>query len=187
MPTATAAAAASAAPLQLYFAGPLTTAIRLLKEGGVLNPEWLEKALPSTAIKSKAHINQAAVKLDPADIPDMPSVGVSASMYANYYEAIMMAECEWFANKSPPAALGMYIKEAANFGFGPDKSCVDIATLNRFKAIALQPGSIITNGRSHVWRAYGFVNACRQLAPLNATAWEALRAVANDARCASKG
>lgn len=148
-------------PLQLYFAGPLTTAIRLLKEGGLLNPEWLEKALPSTALQSRAQINQAPVKLDPSTIPDMPSAGVTVSTYANYYEAIMMAECEWFASKSPPSALGMYVKEAANFGFGPGASCLDIGTLNRFKTIALQPGSIITNGRSYLWRAYGFVNAWR--------------------------
>jgi hypothetical protein len=165
----------------------LSTAIRLLKEGGLLNPDWMEPAQPSIAIQSRAHLNQPHLKLDVSSIPGMPSYGVIGFTFANYYEAIMNSECEWFAQKTPPAALGMYVKEATKYGFGPDKSCLDVPVLNRFKAIALQPGSIITSGRSYMWRAYGFIRACRQLPPLSAAAWEALQAVTEDPRCADKG
>jgi len=173
---------ASPGGFNLYFAGPLDTAMRLLKEGGLLN-EWLDKATPSKVTHSRAHLNQGPQVVDPASISDMPAVGVTAFTYANYYETIMEAECTWVAGQGNP----YYVAGAAKYGFGPDKSCQDISTLNRFKAMAAERGSPINTGISDIWRIYGLINACRLLPPLNATVWEALLAVHDDPRCATKG
>lgn len=80
----------AATTLQLYFAGPLDTAMRLLKEGGMLDPALLDTTKPSKVWKSQAHINKDPVQVDAASIPHMPSSGVEAWTFHNYYETVMM-------------------------------------------------------------------------------------------------
>jgi hypothetical protein len=64
--------------------------MRLLREGGLLNPVWLDKSVKSSALQSRAHLNQAAVPIDPSAVPDMPPEGVATAMqFENYYETIM--------------------------------------------------------------------------------------------------
>jgi hypothetical protein len=64
--------------------------MRLLREGGLLNPVWLDKSVKSSALQSRAHLNQAAVPIDPSAVPDMPPEGVATAMqFQNYYETIM--------------------------------------------------------------------------------------------------
>lgn len=95
---------------QLYFAGPLSTAVRLLKEGGLLNPDWLDSSVASRALQSRAHSKQGLVPMNASTIPDLPSVGVALAMeYKDYYEAIMLvslqhrSENDSFFFKSPAA------------------------------------------------------------------------------------
>jgi hypothetical protein len=64
--------------------------MHLLKEAGLLNPEWLDKATPSRAVQDRGHLQQAPAPMAASQLPDMPPYGVLASQYENYYETIMM-------------------------------------------------------------------------------------------------
>lgn len=63
--------------------------MRLLKEGGLLNPAFLSSAKPSMAIQSKGFGNTPA-PIALSSIPDMPPTGVVGVQFNNYYETIML-------------------------------------------------------------------------------------------------
>lgn len=75
--------------IQAYFVGQLSTALHMLSTGGLLNPAWLEPSVLSSAVYSRAHLDQPPLRLQPSSIPGMPAAGVTVKVYPNYYEAMM--------------------------------------------------------------------------------------------------